>query len=146
MCVYKSITTPALASLRGGWCSAPLLMAGPAGAAGVMFLPYGAAGLGEVLGGLMPQGTDPKQCRSAQGDTAKSCPELPPGARQQPGWGLPQGQGQCLPRETCPAGGPEPPRPPPGGRRAKRPVPIKGRGKRKGAWESFFSCNLYVFL
>lgn len=31
-------------------------------------------------------------------------------------------------------------------RRAKHPTPIKGRGKRKGAQEPFFSCNLHIFL
>lgn len=62
-----------------------LLKAGPARATGVMLLLYGAAGPGKVLGGLMPQGTNRKLCRSTQRDTASSRSPLLLGAMQQPG-------------------------------------------------------------
>lgn len=41
------------------------------------------------------------------------CQVLLPEAMQQPGWGVPRGQGLCLPRETCLAGAPGSPLPPP---------------------------------
>lgn len=58
----------------------------------------------------------------------------------------PTGTGTAPAEGNLPGQGTEAPSATTIGRRAKCPISIKGRGKRKGAWEPLFSCNVCFLL